>query len=243
VIPGIIAYQLFKDQLVGPDATTDAAFPLIIRNLMPAGIRGFIFAAIGGAVMSSLASMLNSASTIFTMDIWKRMLDKNPDQKQTVKIGRITTGIFLLIGCLIAPALDNPALKGIFTYIQEFQGFISPGILAAFAFGMLIKKAPRKAGVVALILNPIIYGLLLIFFGQLPVFGGVNIAEVAFLNRMAITFIIIIVAMAIMTIIKPLDKPVTLPERKDFDSTASPLVKRLSAVVIIAVIALYIIFW
>ncbi|MCF7740204.1 MAG: transporter, partial [Candidatus Marinimicrobia bacterium] len=229
--------------LVGPDATTDAAFPLIIRNLVPAGVRGFIFAAIGGAVMSSLASMLNSASTIFTMDIYKRMLNNDPDQKKTVVIGRIATGVFLLIGCLIAPVLDNPALKGIFTYIQEFQGFISPGILAAFAFGMLIKKAPKKAGVMALILNPIIYGLLLIFFGQLPVFESVNIAEIAFLNRMAITFIIIIVAMGIMTIINPLDTPVTLPKRKDFDSSSSPIVKRLGILVIAIVIVLYIIFW
>ncbi len=243
VIPGIIAYQLFKDQLVGPDATTDAAFPLIIRNLVPAGVRGFIFAAIGGAVMSSLASMLNSASTIFTMDIYKRMLNNDPDQKKTVMIGRIATGFFLLIGCLIAPVLDNPALKGIFTYIQEFQGFISPGILAAFAFGMLVKKAPKKAGVMALILNPILYGLLLIFFGQLPVFESVNIAEIAFLNRMAITFIIIIVAMGIMTIINPLNKPVTLPERKDFDSSTSPIVKRLGILVIAIVVVLYIIFW
>jgi len=243
VIPGIIAFQLFKSEMTGPEATTDAAFPLIIRNIIPAGLKGFIFAAVGGAVMSSLASMLNSASTIFTMDLYKRFIVKDPSQKNIVWTGRITTLIFLLIGCLIAPALDNPALKGIFTYIQEFQGFISPGILAAFAFGLVVKKAPKQAGVSALVLNPIIYGLLLIFFGQLPAFEAVNVIEVAFLNRMAITFIIILIVMTVITLINPLQKPVVMPERKDFDASVAPGVKRIGAVVIVIVIALYIIFW
>ncbi len=265
VIPGIIAFQLFKSEMTGPDATTDAAFPLIIRNIIPAGLKGFIFAAVGGAVMSSLASMLNSASTIFTMDFFKRYIKmdpsqkniiltfrptaslptefKDPSQKNIIWTGRITTLIFLLIGCMIAPALNNPALKGIFTYIQEFQGFISPGILAAFAFGLIVKKAPKQAGVAALILNPILYGLLLIFFGQLPAFEAVNVIEIAFLNRMAITFIIILIVMTVITLFNPLEKPVVMPERKDFDARVAPGVKRIGAIVIIAVVSLYIIFW
>jgi len=245
VIPGIIAWQLFKSEMVGAEGNTDAAFPLIIRNLIPGGLRGFIFAAIGGAVMSSLASMLNSASTIFTMDVFKRFINKNPSQKSIVTTGRISTLIFLLIGCFIAPNLNSPALKGIFTYIQEFQGFISPGILAAFAFGLIIKKAPKQAGVAALILNPIIYGILLIFCGTLPYFDkiGLTLVKIAFLNRMAITFIIIIIVMGIITWVKPLDKPVVMPERKDFDMKTPKIVKWLGIVVIALVILLYIIFW
>ncbi|MFO7891869.1 MAG: solute:sodium symporter family transporter [bacterium] len=245
VIPGIIAWQLFKSEMAGAEATTDAAFPLIIRNLIPGGLRGFIFAAIGGAVMSSLASMLNSASTIFTMDVFKRFINKDPSQKTIVTTGRISTLIFLLIGCIIAPNLNSPALKGIFTYIQEFQGFISPGILAAFAFGLIIKRAPKQAGVVALILNPILYGILLIFCGTLPYFEkiGLTLVEIAFLNRMAITFIIIIIVMGIITLVKPLKEPVKMPERKDFDMKTPGLVKKLGAVVIILVVILYIIFW
>jgi SSS family solute:Na+ symporter len=245
VIPGIIAWQLFRNEMTTPDATTDAALPLIVRNLIPGGLRGFIFAAIGGAVMSSLASMLNSASTIFTMDVFKRFIHKNPSQKSIVTTGRISTLLFLLIGCFIAPRLDSPALKGIFTYIQEFQGFISPGILAAFAFGLIVKRAPKQAGVVALVLNPIIYGLLLIFCGTLPYFEeiGLTLVKIAFLNRMAITFIIIILVMVIITLIKPLEKPVVMPERKDFDMKTSKLVKPLGVLVIAVVVILYIIFW
>jgi len=245
VFPGIMAWQLFKNQMIGPSSTTDAAFPLIIRNIIPAGVKGFIFAAIGGAVMSSLASMLNSASTIFTKDLFERFINKNPSQKTIVFTGRVSTLIFLLIGCIIAPFLNSPALKGIFTYIQEFQGFISPGILAAFAFGLIIKRAPKQAGVAALILNPIIYGILLVFFGTLPYFDriGFTITPIAFLNRMAITFVLILIIMAIITIKKPLKEPVKMPERKDFDMSPTPIVKILGILVILLVISLYIIFW
>lgn len=242
IFPGIMAWQLFRDQMVGPSGT-DAAFPLMIRNVIPGGLKGFIFAAIGGAVISSLASMLNSASTIFTMDIYKRMINKDATQNRIVATGRVATFIFLIIGCLIAPILANPALKGIFTYLQEFQGLISPGILAAFVFGLIFKRAPKSAGVSALILNPIIYGLLLIFCGSLPAFESVQIVEIAFLNRMAITFIIIVVVMGIITLVKPLEKPITMPERKEFDMKSTSTVKLLGTIVIIAVVGLYIIFW
>ncbi|MDD5061230.1 MAG: solute:sodium symporter family transporter [Candidatus Neomarinimicrobiota bacterium] len=242
VFPGIMAWQLFKNQMTGIGGT-DAALPTIIRNVIPNGFLGFIFAAIGGAVISSLASMLNSASTIFTMDIYKWAVKKELPQSKIVLTGRISTLVFLILGCLIAPILANPALKGIFTYLQEFQGFISPGILAAFAFGLIFKRAPKAAGLSALILNPIIYGILLVFCGSLPVFAGVQIAPIAFLNRMAITFIIIVAIMALITLIKPLEKPVTMPERKDFNMQSSPIVKWFGAIIVAIVIILYIIFW
>ena len=153
VIPGIMAFQLYRDQLIGSGGTTDAAYPLLIRNLIPGGFRGFMFAAIAGAVISSLASMLNSASTIFTMDLYKRHWNQDAPQNAIVRMGRTTTLIFVVIGCLIAPLLGHPKLGGIFNYIQEFQGYISPGILAAFVFGMIFRRAPASAGVVGLILN------------------------------------------------------------------------------------------
>jgi len=114
----------------------DAAFGLLIRNLVPAGLRGFMFAAIAGAVISSLASMLNSASTIFTMDVYKRMLERNAPQKRLLLLGRIMTMIFVVAGCLLAPMLDDPKFGGVFQYIQQFQGYIWPGVVAAFLFGM-----------------------------------------------------------------------------------------------------------
>lgn len=228
VFPGIIAYQLYGAQMENPDA----AYPLLIRNLIPAGVRGFIFAAISGAVISSLASMLNSASTIFTMDLYKRHLNRDVSQSGIVRMGRITTVVLVIIGCLIAPQLGNPRFQGIFNYIQEFQGFVSPGILAAFVFGMIFKRAPAAAGVAALILSPVLYGTMLLAF-----------SDIAFLNRMAITFGLVLVVMGVITALRPLPEPRVMPVREGFDTRPSPTVVWLGVLVIVATLALYGIFW
>lgn len=230
VIPGIMAFQLYGDQM---NHTTDSAFPLLIRNLVPMGLRGFIFAAISGAVISSLASMLNSASTIFTMDLYKRHWKKDASPKSLVTMGRIMTMLFVLIGCLIAPKLGDPKFKGIFHFIQDFQGYISPGILAAFLFGLIFKRAPSSAGITALLLNIPVYGIL-----HLPYFS-----HVAFLNKMAITFITIILAMGIITLLKPLKAPKVMPLREEMNTKTEPIVKWAGFTVIAVVIILYIIFW
>ena len=233
VIPGIMALQLYKNQLTGEGNTTDAAYPLLIKNLIPVGLRGFMFAAIAGAVMSSLASMLNSASTIFTMDLYKRHFKKDASQHSLVTMGRITTIVFVIIGCLIAPQLGNPKFEGIFNYIQEFQGFISPGILAAFAFGMIFKRTPAPAAVAALALNVPVYGILY-WLGS---------GKIAFLNRMAITFGLLIAIMAAITIIKPLKEPKVMPVREGFDMKPAPAVVWLGGIIIALTLTLYIIFW
>lgn len=229
VIPGIVAFHLYGDDLTG---NQDAAFPLLIRNLVPVGVRGFIFAAIAGAVISSLASMLNSASTIFTMDLYRRHLHANASQARLILVGRVSTVMFVVIGCLIAPRLADPRFRGVFHYIQDFQGYISPGILAAFAFGLFVKKAPAAAGVAALIVNVPVYGAL-----HLDVFD-----HIAFLNKMAITFGVIVAVMTILTLAMPLETPVTLPEKEGFDSKPSPFALRLGVTVVIVTVCLYIIF-
>jgi SSS family solute:Na+ symporter len=231
IFPGIMSLQLYGNQMTA-ESGTDAAYPLLIRNLVSPGIRAFIFAAISGAVISSLASMLNSASTIFTMDLFKRHWKKDASQKALIWTGRTTTAIFVLIGCFIAPYLGDERFKGIFTYIQEFQGYISPGILAVFVFGMVAKRAPAIAGVTGLILTVPIYGFLHWQFG-----------EIAFLNRMAITFVIILIVMGIITKLKPLAEPKVMPVREEFDMRPAPSVVWLGVIVIAITIALYIKFW
>ena len=242
IFPGMMSLQLYGDQMTGETAR-DTAYPLLIRNLLGPGVRAFIFAAISGAVISSLASMLNSASTIFTMDLFKRHWKKDASQKALVWTGRISTLVFVIIGCCIAFWLRRYG-QGIFTFIQEFQGFISPGILAAFAFGIIFKRTPSAAGIAALILNPIIYGFLLICFSSYEVFDsrGLTIGEMAFLNRMAITFIIILVAMALITARKPLAEPKVMPVREEFDMKPAASVVWLGALVIIVTLALYVVF-
>jgi len=231
IFPGMMSLQLYGDQMTG-EGGTDAAYPLLIRNLVGPGVRAFIFAAISGAVISSLASMLNSASTIFTMDLFKRHWKKDASQKALILTGRISTAVFVVIGILIAPKLGDPRFLGIFTYIQEFQGYISPGILGVFVFGMIFKRAPAAAGVTGLILTVPVYGFLQWQFG-----------EIAFLNRMAITFAVILVTMFVITKLKPLAEPKVMPVREEFDMRPAPSVLWLGGVVIVATLALYVIFW
>jgi len=210
----------------------DSAFALLIKNVVPIGLRGLVLAAIMGAVMSSLASMLNSASTIFTMDLYNKYIKKGASQSNLVLTGRICVGIFAVIGCLIAPLLDNPKFGGVFKYIQEFQGYISPGILAVFVFGFLVRKAPPITGVVGLILNPIVYFLLAQVFPKM-----------AFLDRMALSFFAVLVVMAVITLAKPLKEPVKFPRRSEIDLTTSNTAKVCGIAVVAVTIGLYIFFW
>ncbi len=231
IFPGMMSLQLYGSQMTG-ESGTDAAYPLLIKNLVSPGIRAFIFAAISGAVISSLASMLNSASTIFTMDLFKRHFKNDASDKTLIWTGRAATAVFVMIGMFIAPKLGDPRFMGIFTYIQEFQGYISPGILAVFVFGMIFKKVPPMAGVTGLILTVPIYGFLQWQFG-----------EIAFLNRMAITFVFILIVMGIITKLKPLAEPKVMPVRQEFDMRPAPSVVWLGIILIAITIALYIKLW
>jgi len=219
-----------RQELVGYDY--DGAFPLLIRYLTPTGLRGFVLAALMGAVISSLASMLNAASTIFTMDIYREWFNKNAAQKVLVWVGRCCVPIGVIVGCLIAPVLANPRFRGAFAFIQEFQGFVSPGVLTIFLFGLFVKWTPRYCGVLGLILSPIIYGIL--FFGW---------GEMAFLNRMAITVGAISAILLLVTLINPMKEKIALPEQTKIELNWSKGSVYFGLFVVLLTIALYIIFW
>lgn len=228
IFPGIMAFQLYADQI----ANGDQAYPTLIREILPVGLRGIMFAALFGAVLSSLDSMLNSASTIFTIDLYKRHLRPETSPARLVTTGRIATGVFVLLACLIAPWLADPGFGGIFEYIQKFQGFISPGIVAVFLFGLVARRAPPFVAIVGMLLNIVVYGFLL---WRYP--------EIAFLNHMAITFVVILSVMAFLTALKPLPEPVRLPVVEGIDTTPSVGARRWGMVIVAATIALYVVFW
>jgi len=175
--------------------------------------------------------MLNSASTIFTMDLYKRHLKKDASQSSLILLGRLTTLSCAIVGCVIAPFLAHPRLGGVFTFIQEFQGYISPGIVATFLFGFVVKRAPGAAGVVALLVSAPIYGLL---HWQMP--------ELHYLIRMMITFLSVIGVMTVITLIRPLDTPRVIPVKEDLDMRSSPTAKLAGAMVVVAVIVLFVVF-
>lgn len=212
----------------------DTALPLLIGRLVPEGVglQGFILAALLGAVVSSLASMLNAASTIFTMDLWRRYFRRESTEAALVVTGRTTVAIFAAVGCLVAPLLGNPRFGGIFTFIQEFQGFISPGILAVFLFGFFVRRANRWAGTVGLLACPVI-------------FGGLKVAvpSIAFLDRMAIAFFIVLGILTAMTLMRPKTDADEVEQAPTIELTPSPGAKVAGALVVLATVALYVRFW
>ena len=156
VIPGIAAYVIVNDPeiLAGlgenrmmnipSEGEADKAYPWLMQFL-PVGFKGVAFAALAAAIVSSLASMLNSTSTIFTMDIYKQLIDKNADDKKTVKVGRISAAVALIIGATMAPLLGG--VDQAFQFIQEYTGIVSPGILAVFILGLFWKKTTNRAAI------------------------------------------------------------------------------------------------
>jgi len=217
-------------KLIGYDY--DAAFPTLLRQLLKPGISWFVLAAIFGAVVSSLASMLNSAATIATMDLYSKV-HKNASQDALVRAGRAFTLVFVLIACLIAPSLSNPAFGGIFNFIQEFQGFISPGILAVYLFGFLVPRAPRFLGWLGIVLNAVLYGSLKWFIAP----------EMAFLNRMAVCFGVVVLVLGAITLLKPMARPVVLPTTDLINLESSKSAKFIGIGIIIATLCLYALFW
>lgn len=165
VVPGIIAFVMNADasgqltaQTLDPSflnkeggVINDNAFPWLVRSFIPAGLKGLVLAALAAAIVSSLASMLNSTSTIFTMDIFRPYINKNASDKLTVNVGRISGAVALVIAMIIAPMLGN--LGQAFQFIQEYTGIISPGILAVFLTGLFWKRATNNAAIWGVILS------------------------------------------------------------------------------------------
>lgn len=165
VVPGIVAYVMNVDaagvvtaQSADPsfiaengNIINDSAYPWLIQSFVPAGLKGLVLAALAAAIVSSLASMLNSTATIFTMDIYKPYIKKNASERNLVSVGRISASVALIIAVFIAPQLKN--LGQVFQYIQEYTGVVSPGILAVFMLGLFWKKATNKGAIWGVVLS------------------------------------------------------------------------------------------
>ncbi len=210
IIPGIAAYVLFQHpellneaDVVGSIERADEAYPWLLKNFVPAGIRGLTFAALVAAIVSSLASMINSTATIFTMDIYKTIINKKASEKQLVMVGRIVSFTALIIAISLAkPLLGN--LDQAFQYIQEYTGFIYPGVVVVFGMGLFWKQATSRAALWTAILT-IPLGILIKY--QFP--------DLPFILRMGYVFIILTFVASIISITDKQHKVEgTLPEGK-----------------------------
>lgn len=242
VIPGIAAFVIINDpdmmaqlgsvaqNFMPSSAHADRAYPWLTQFL-PAGIKGVVFAALAAAIVSSLASMLNSTATIFTMDIYKTYIDKKASDYKLVNVGRLTAIVALVIAICMAPMLG--AIDQAFQFIQEYTGLVSPGILAVFTLGMFWKKTTTFGATVG-VLASIPIALLLKF---LPL-------EMPFLDQMMYTFILtiaIIVFTSLTTSENDDDPKGIVLTKKTFATSTAFKVGSYVACLITAV--LYAMFW
>ena len=197
VIPGIAAYVMIKDTAGFDTFKAYNAYPWLLK-LLPPGMKGLAFAALTAAIVSSLASMLNSTSTIFTMDIYKQYIKPNATDKQTVNTGRLSACIALLISGIMAPLLGG--IDQAFQFIQEYTGVVSPGILAVFILGLFWKKTTNKAAIIgALTSIPIA-----MYFKVAPKgWSSSNFfIDVPFLDQMGYTAILTMVVIVLVSYIQ-----------------------------------------
>jgi len=206
VLPGIAMYVLYQDgmfqqEMVDLDGNLkpDHAYPTLM-NLLPTGLKGVAFAALTAAVVASLAGKANSISTIFSLDIFKKYFDKEASERRLVRIGRWTVVVSLAIAGLVAPSLK--ALDQAYQFIQEYVGFISPGVLAIFMLGLFWRRTTSAAALAGTLLT-IPLSTILKF---LPVWTNGAFPDYPFLDRMTITFVFIVVVMIAMSLATKVDK-------------------------------------
>ena len=255
VIPGIAAYVIVNDpnllSSLGdagmaniPSASqADKAYPWLMQFL-PTGLKGLAVAALAAAIVSSLASMLNSTATIFTMDIYKQLIKKNSSESETVNVGRLSAFVALIIASIMAPLLGG--IDQAFQFIQEYTGIVSPGILSVFLLGLFWKKTSNKGAIYgALASIPIA-----LFFkvgpkGWLLEYSlGSIFPTLPFLDQMGLTAILSMLVIALVSIKENKDKNDSKGielEEGVFDTSALYNIGSFALMIILA--ALYAFFW
>ncbi|WP_343028442.1 sodium:solute symporter family transporter [Massilia sp. MP_M2] len=213
VLPGIAAYALDKSGTLGDamrvngELNPDRAYPTLLA-LLPAGIKGLAFAALTAAVVASLAGKANSIATIFTLDVYHKHFNREASEQRMVWIGRVSVVVSMALAVMLAPLMGIDK-KGGFQYIQEYTGFVSPGILAMFLLGFYWRKTTAAAAMFATI-GGLVFSIFLKFLplamdlGFLAPIGfavqnGAGVYEIPFLDRMLIVFVMVVIGMVVMS--------------------------------------------
>ncbi|MEN8157736.1 MAG: sodium/solute symporter [Bacteroidota bacterium] len=223
VIPGIAAFALSAD--IGK---ADEAYPWILENVVPAGIKGLIFAALIAAIVSSFSAIINSTSTIFTMDLYKPYLNRDATEKQLVNVGRITGIVAMAVAVVLAPMLGS--IDQAFQFIQEYTGMISPGVTAVFVLGLFWKRTTSTAALWGTILSIPVSAAIKLLFQGMP-----------FLDQMLVSFLIIAALMVGISLLQEKEGKGLDISRKIF---CTDRIFNLLAIVLIVIFSgIYIIFW
>jgi len=245
VVPGIIAYVLYmqgdgttvidgvRTTFERPDGSIDydSSYPWLIGQFIPTGIKGLVVAALTAAIVSSLASMLNSTATIFTMDIFKPYFGGETSNTGLVSVGRIFLAIALLVAVLVAPFLET--MPQMFQYIQEYTGVVSPGILAVFLMGLFWKRSNSKGAMIGVVLS-IPVALILKF---LPL-------EMPFLDQMMYTCLITMAIIVMVSLVtsEHEENPKAISIPKELFHTGYKF-NIASYIVMIILLVIYLVFW
>jgi SSS family solute:Na+ symporter len=239
--------------LDGDSVNPDRAYPVLL-NLLPPGLKGLSFAALTAAIVASLAGKANSISTIFTLDIYKKYIQPNATEKQLVNVGRITIVASVLIAGIISPFLGIDK-KGGFEFIQEYTGFLSPGIFAIFFLGFFWKRTTSSAALAAALITFPLSLLLkaLPNFADLSSLSSIGFSalnaesqryEIPFLDRMGFVFLICVFIMIVVSLVDPKSK--NNPQGLEVDSSMfrTRTGFAVGAIIVCGILAaLYIRFW
>lgn len=238
VLPGIAAYTLYQKGLFQAEMMNsgvlkpDRAYPVLL-NLLPVGLKGLSFAALTAAIVASLAGKANSISTIFTLDIYKKYVAPEADEKKLVWVGRVTIVVAMILAIIISPYMGID--KGGFQFIQEMTGLVSPGLFAAFLLGFFWKKTNSAGAMFA-----IVGGFLLAFSMHNNWLPGADWSTVPFLDRMGIVFLICVAVMIALGLWKPSDKGLEI-DASMFRVKGTFAVG--AVIVLVVVTILYTVFW
>ncbi|MDN4503353.1 sodium/sugar symporter [Alteromonadaceae bacterium BrNp21-10] len=224
VLPGIAAAVLYKDL-----ARPDEAYPTLM-TLMPVGLKGLIFAALVAAIVSSLASMSNSISTIFTMDLYSRFKPQE-SQKHYVTVGRIVSLVALIVAMICAEPLLGKFDQA-FQYIQEFTGFFTPGIVVIFMMGMFWKRTTANGALVAAIGSAVLSFAFKMWFPELP-----------FMDRVGLVFLACLVLAATVSLLGKAPENVYAQSDAKIDHSTSTSFNMAAIGVVIILAALYATWW
>jgi SSS family solute:Na+ symporter len=203
MIPGLIAYVLHQQgKLQMTD--TDTAFPTLVKEIMPVGLRGLLAGGLLAALMSSLASVYNACSTLFTMDIYLK-IKPNTGNRELVRVGRIATGVVVILGMVWIPLMKNIS-KGLYGYLQSVQSYLAPPIAAAFLLGVFSKRINAKGAYSAMVTGFIIGILKLVLEltkTHLPQGIIYDFATMNFLYFCILLFLLSVVIMVVVSLVTP----------------------------------------